>query len=198
VIETIRHEQYPDTWFRSVREYLRSTPAEAPSDDVTRDLVELLSTKRVQIETLADRAEVLADSLKRRALPFVPCHGDLHAGNVLVTDTKTLFIIDWDDPLLALKERDLMFIGGGVGGAWNRPEESVAFYQGYGTAAVDGEAIAYYRCVRIVEDIVVFCDSLFSDGGGDAAERRGRLTKLASAFGPNDVVEIAESALAAL
>jgi spectinomycin phosphotransferase len=39
-----------------------------------------------------------------------------HAGNVVVGADNELTIVDWDEPILAPKERDLMFIGGGVDG----------------------------------------------------------------------------------
>ena len=45
------------------------------------------------------------------------CHKDIHGGNILIrTDGQppVLYILDWDDPILAPKERDLMFIGGGI------------------------------------------------------------------------------------
>ena len=90
-----------------------------------------------------------------------------------------------------------MFIGAGIGGAWNRPDESAAFDRGYGPTAVDAEGIAYYRCERIVEDIAVYSAHLLR-AGGDTADRDESLRRLAAAFEPNDVVEIAERTFAAL
>jgi len=46
------------------------------------------------------------------------CHGDLHAGNLLLRADGGLHLIDWDDMVLAPRERDLMFVGAGVGGRW--------------------------------------------------------------------------------
>jgi spectinomycin phosphotransferase len=45
--------------------------------------------------------------------PRVGCHGDPHLGNVLIADR--LYLIDWDDVLLAPREQDLMFMLGGMG-----------------------------------------------------------------------------------
>ncbi len=198
VSRTMRQETYSDAWRRKARGYLTAVPSQGPNDSVARELVGLLSSKRLEIATLVEHAEQLAASLRHRDLSMVPCHGDLHAGNVLVDGAGSLVIIDWDDAVLAPKERDLMFVGGGVGGAWNRPEESAAFYRGYGPASVDDEALAYYRCERVVEDVAVYCDRLLLKGGDQGAEREQSLRRLVDAFRPNDVVEIAERTFAAL
>lgn len=42
---------------------------------------------------------------------------------MLVVDEESIYIIDWDEPMFAPKERDLMFIGGGIGNVWNKPHE---------------------------------------------------------------------------
>ena len=34
-----------------------------------------------------------------------------------------IYIVDWDEPIMAPKERDLMFIGGGVANVWNKPRK---------------------------------------------------------------------------
>lgn len=198
VTASMRVETYADHWRRKTHAYLEAAP-DRRADGATRDLFALLDAKRAQIGALVEHAEQLAASLARRALPFVPCHGDIHAGNVLVDgDGQTIAIIDWDDPVLAPKERDLMFIGAGIGHAWNRPDEARAFYRGYGPADIDAEAIAYYRCDRIVEDVAVFCDRVLTGDDDGGADRRLLVRKLAGAFDPNDVVEIAERTFAAL
>ena len=107
-------------------------------------------------------------------------------------------IVDWDDPVLAPKERDLMFVGAGIGGAWNRDDEAAAFYRGYGPVAVDAEAIAYYRCDRIVEDVAVFCDQILAPGDDGGPDRGQLLSKLVTIFDPGDVVEMSEKAFARL
>ena len=195
---TMRHETYSDVWRASVRAYLTAIPRRAANDVVARELVALLSTTRTTIARLIEHAEQLAASLSHRNLPNVPCHGDLHAGNILVDGGGSLTIVDWDDPVLAPKERDLMFIGAGIGGAWNCADESSAFYRGYSRANVDAEAIAYYRCERIVEDVAVYCDRLLLPGGDEGAERARSLRRLVSAFSPNGVVEIAKKTFANL
>lgn len=44
------------------------------------------------------------------ALDFVLCHADFHDANLLIDPTGRLFIVDWDEIILAPKERDLVFV----------------------------------------------------------------------------------------
>ena len=195
VRESVRVEDYASTWRNKVGAHLSSRRPKA--DEVARRLDESLDARRQQIKTIVERAEELASTVRTKALPLVLCHGDIHAGNVMVAGDGSLAMIDWDDPVMAPRERDLMFIGGGVGGSWNRPGESDAFYRGYGPTAVDAEALAYYRYERIVEDIALTCDRLLLSGEG-GMDRALTLRYFMDAFGPNDVVEIADATYASL
>ena len=73
-----------------------------------------MKSKRSEITHILERAEKLASELQSKPMEFALCHTDIHGGNILVGNTDDLYIVDWDDPLLAPKERDLMFIGGGI------------------------------------------------------------------------------------
>src|SRR5690606_31643040 len=104
------------------------------------------------VSELVSRAERLASFLQTRSLPFILCHADIHAGNILIDTSGQLYIVDWDTLILAPKERDLMYVGGGLFGGRRSPQEEEAlFYQGYGQVAVDPVALAYYRYERIVQ-----------------------------------------------
>jgi spectinomycin phosphotransferase len=95
------------------------------------------------------------------------------AGNFLVDADDALYIIDWDNPILAPKERDLMFIGGAQGfRGYSAQEEEILFYRGYGQTQIDPIALAYYRFERIVEDIAIYCEQLLStQRGGEDREQ---------------------------
>ena len=73
--------------------------------------------------------------------------------NVLLDGNESIYIVDWDDPIMAPKERDLMFIGGGVANVWNKLYEEQLFYEGYGLTDINTTISAYYRNERIVQDI---------------------------------------------
>lgn len=121
---------------------------------------------------------------------MVVCHSDLHGGNLLLGANDALVIVDWDDPILAPKERDLMFIGAGIGGIWDQAQEAAWFYAGYGSTAVDPIALAYYRYERIVADLAAYADEIFLEQVS-ATDRAEGLRQIKGQFPPGSVVEIA-------
>ena len=136
------------------------------ADPIAERLATGWREKRQEIATLVERAADLAQELREKSLPFVLCHTDLHAGNVLLGADGELAIVDWDDPILAPKERDLMFFGAGVGAIWDTAREETLFYQGYGPVEIDLTALAYYRYERIVADFASYGEQIFEAQGG--------------------------------
>jgi spectinomycin phosphotransferase len=124
----------------------------------------------------------------------VICHSDLRAGNLLITSPEEFYVVDWDDPMLAPKERDLMFIGGGQGFTGTTPkDEETWFYRGYGAVEINHLALAYYRYERIIVDIAIYCDQLLLSSAG-GADREESLGFLKSNFLPGGTIQVAEQA----
>ena len=91
---------------------------------------------------------------------------------------------------MAPKERDLMFIRGGVANVWNNPHEEEFFYTGYGKTEIHKDIFAYYRHERIVEDIAEYCQLLLlTVGGGN--DREVMYQHFIDMFKPRGVVDIA-------
>ncbi|MEV0522268.1 phosphotransferase [Streptomyces sp. NPDC050439] len=196
----VRVETYGPKWRDKVRGHLATdTPPERLPDAPARELAAILRARREQLTTIVERAEQLAAVLRGKEGEPVLCHGDLHAGNVMVTDDGAVVVVDWDDPVMAPRERDLMFVGGGVGGVWNDAAECAAFHRGYGTGEIDAQTLAYYRCERIVQDVAEYCDQLLVGRPHDSEDDRElSLRHFAGQFRPDDVVDIAERTYAAL
>jgi spectinomycin phosphotransferase len=186
----LRCETFSPYWRERVRAYQRYLGTQTFSDLVSAHLAELMRSQEDVIDELVRRAESLGRELQAQSLDFVLCHADIHAGNVLLDEDGELYVVDWDTLILAPKERDLMFIGAGIGRRWNTQRESDLFYQGYGPAEVDPAAIAYYRYERIVEDIAAYCQEILESEPGNRDRQKG-LHRLSAQFLPNDVVEIA-------
>ena len=140
------------------------------------------------IHRLVDRAEQLGKQIQEQLPEFVLCHSDIHGGNVLMDGNDIIYMVDWDDPIMAPKERDLMFIGGGVANIWNRPHEEKYFYKGYGKTEINRTILAYYRHERIVEDIALYGQQLLLTSVGNRIESYKHFI---AQFEPQGVVDIA-------
>jgi spectinomycin phosphotransferase len=191
LVRRIQRETYSPQWREIARTFLERAEAEVFEDPVAAKCVAFLKIRRGEILDLIGRAERLAQTLQARSPAFVVCHSDVHAGNILIDANDDLYIVDWDNPILAPKERDLMFPGGCQGfSGHTAQEEETLFYQGYGQTQIDPIALAYYRYERIVEDIAVYCEQLLlTDEGGEDREQSFRY--LASNFLPGNTIEIA-------
>lgn len=184
-------EKYASIWTDALRVYLSELESATFKDEISQELVAFMHEKIAEVTTLVETVERLALQMKELRLNPVLCHGDLYAGNLLVTNTDEFFIIDWDTACLAPKERDLMHIGGGVMHVWNTAEEVDAFYKGYGQGNVNRPALKYYRNARIVEDIAVSIHEIISEEV-PAQDRKRNLGFLKDNFTSGGVLDIAK------
>lgn len=187
----IRHETFSAEHRNRVRRFLEQIEQQAYADPVASELAAFLKAKRQQILDLIGRADALANRLKATPLETIICHSDLHAGNLLITPDDSLFIVDWDAPIAAPKERDLMYIGGALlSSNLTAQEEETIFYNSYGKADLDANTLTYYRCERIIEDISEYCkELLLSNAGG--VDRQQSLAYLKSNFEPSHTIDAA-------
>ena len=186
----LRREIYSPKWREAVRSLYVHIDANPIGDAIALKLLKFMKENMPVIRRLVDRAEQLALKLQGQSSKFVLCHSDIHGGNVLIKGNDTVYIVDWDDPIMAPKERDLMFIGGGVANVWNKPHEEKSFYRGYGRTEINSTILAYYRHERIVEDIAIYGHELLltMTGGEDRSEMYKQFIDM---FEPRGVIEIA-------
>ncbi len=192
IAERIPKESFSRQWRKQVRQFQQQIAETTFDDPVSAALADLLKRQRPIVDTLVRRAERLGAALQTNLPPFVLCHGDIHAWNMLIQPDGIFYVVDWDTIILAPKERDLMFIASGLFGKARIPEqEETLFYQGYGDQRqADPIGLAYYRYERIVRDIAEYCEEIFlTEPGGE--NRMQSLRQLALQFEPGQVVEIA-------
>jgi spectinomycin phosphotransferase len=188
---SIQREKFSPQWRNTVQMFLEQIEQEVFTEPIAVQMAAFLQTKGDETRALIQRAEHFAQGLREHPPEFILCHADIHAWNLLIDDHGNFYMVDWDTLIFAPKERDLMFIGAGLGGNGHPPQEEEAlFYQGYGPTRIDPIALAYYRYERIIEDIAVYCEQIFlSDKGGE--DRKQSFEYLKSNFLPNHMIELA-------
>jgi spectinomycin phosphotransferase len=186
----IRREAYSPKWRDAVRSLYTHMEGDPIADEIGLKLQKFMKQNMPDIRRLVDRAEQLGKRLQDHSPKCVLCHSDIHGGNVLIHENSDIYIVDWDEPIMAPKERDLMFIGGGVGNVWNQPQEEKLFYMGYGKTEMDPTALAYHRHERIVEDIAIYSHELLLTTAG-GKNRIEMYRQFVGMFEPQGVVDIA-------
>jgi spectinomycin phosphotransferase len=161
------------------------------NDPVSAKLADFWMEKRRDILSLVNNTEQLERGARTQPYELVLCHADLHPGNTVIDGTGKLFIVDWDSPILAPREKDLMFIGGGHR---FKHTDTHAFYNAYGEVKLNRQLIAYYCNERIVADIAVYADEILGKKG-TTEDRETGLELLMRQFEPGREVEAALSSL---
>jgi spectinomycin phosphotransferase len=105
---------------------------------------------RPQTSVLLSAMHKMGEALRDHGLPLVVCHADLHPGNLLRDSLGRVFVIDWDDVMLAPRERDFIFTG----------EPGSPFFAGYGDVQLDWVAVTYFRYERVVTDLIEYANAV--------------------------------------
>jgi spectinomycin phosphotransferase len=161
--------------------------------DEARDLADAWRANRTLIAGVVDRTAALARELARRDLPQVLCHADSHTGNVLVDGAGDIWVIDWDEVVLAPKERDLMFSVGGISRELVSEPATAHFLAGYGDTAIDSVAMSYYRHAWATQDVVGYAEQVLLDETQTDADRAEAARIFRILFRPGEIVDIATS-----
>ncbi len=151
--ESLRKERFDPTeyaqWIRTFEtQHLQDQSSASASQRALRTSWKAhLPTIHTAVTTL----EKLAEVLQSRTLPYVICHADLHARNLIRDQEDQVFVIDWDEVMQAPKERDFIFL---------RKPHAEAFFQGYANAEVDWSLLTYYLWERVVQDLIYLANNV--------------------------------------
>ena len=124
----------------------------------------------------------------------VLCHADLHAANIIIAESGDIYIVDWDEAIIAPKERDLMFfVGDGQSSA-----ETAAILEGYGDCQIDLVGLAYYRYDWVMQEFCDYGERILLNPGLSAADQSFAYQEFCKLFAPGDVIERADRAYNAI
>jgi spectinomycin phosphotransferase len=172
-----------------IRDVAEQRPHASPAG---RRLAEVYRQRTARIDAVLARAEELGGLLRERRFERVLCHADIHANNILVSDRGEIHLVDWDSPMIAPRERDLLFVIGSTTGRRVEPHEEARFFQGYGAVEVDRHAIVYYRYERFLQDLAEFGRSVFLEPALTEAARHHEVDLVEWYFGPDGLLATAE------
>lgn len=156
-----------------------------------RELAAYWRDNRSAIAAVVQRCDDLAGQVCRASLPLALCHADLHTWNIMVDTEQQMWIVDWDETVLAPKERDLMFVVGGIGAGLVSPQQTACFMQGYGNETPNTLALEYYRYAWAVQDMGAYAEQVFFSPERSEETRLAAVRGFIDEFAPGNIVEIA-------
>jgi spectinomycin phosphotransferase len=161
-------------------------------DPLARELAAFWRAHQLEIDAIVARAEELGRRLHAAPPEYVLCHADFHKANLLVTSSDRIFVVDWDQPMLAPKERDLMFVLSGLtDGAPPNAHDETLFFQGYGACQVNRLALAFYCYDWAMQDTGAFAHSVFLAPGAGPVRRREGVEGVKGVFVPGAIADVA-------
>ena len=150
------------------------------------ELSHFLSVWRRELESLIAATQKLARRLRSEKLDRVLCHGDIHEANVLVSHEGERFIIDWDNVILAPKERDLTFFyGNGL------PDYLDGYFGDNIPRSIDQAVVDYYVLEWALQEIVDYGTRILFNTRFDRGGRIDAWEQFQGLFEPGGDVEVA-------
>jgi spectinomycin phosphotransferase len=147
-----------------------------------------------EIAAVLAQAEALGRAVRETRPGCVLCHADAHTWNVLVDEDEQIWLVDWDEVVLAPRERDLMFVIEGIGAGLVTPPQTEHFFEGYGPVNVDARRLAYYRAAWAVNDLGAFGAQVCLQLGVGEITRQAALKSFKGLFAPGEIVDLALTA----
>lgn len=105
---------------------------------------------------------------------MVVCHTDLHGGNLMTDAQGDLYILDWENAMIAPREHDLIFFAGDSR-IWDL--FSPIYQRSCGSLDLDSDIMNFYHIRRELEDIADYLVRIIQ-GDGSSDRDQADLTEL--------------------
>lgn len=183
--EIVPRERFDSEWPLTLARIQQQVTAGAHQGRVARAMAQVWQAKQPEIEQARRRYLALGGQLRAVSPDRVLCHADIHKANIMIDEAAAIHIVDWDEAVIAPKERDLMFfVTDG-----HAPEAVAAFLCGYGQRDVDPIGLAYYRYDWVLQE---FCDNggrVFLSAALGEKERAFAFDEFRRLFAQGDVLD---------
>ena len=157
-------------------------------DPIQQKMAMLWKQQQVVIDRIYAQLVELGTQLQSQTHKFVICHADIHQANIMIDDQNTIRIVDWDEVIIAPKERDLMFF------ISEKFDLQPQFAEGYGDSAFNRVTLAYYRHEWVVQEFADYGERIFLSDYLSENEKQFAYEEFKQLFDPQDVVASALSA----
>lgn len=121
-----------------------------------KKVAELLIEYKEKILNQLGALEELGNKLRNQDIDFVICHGEPHRWNTMVNDKGEVFLIDWDDSILASKEKDLTMIK-------DDPIKLAGYKSIVGDFVMNEEVIHYYDLEWNISEVDAWSSQILND-----------------------------------
>ena len=155
-----RVENFDLTGEADFRRVLAALEGSAPAagSPAARAAFGLLAPVRSRLAVLLEELLKAQTRARSQPRPLCICHGDPTPGNVLAAAGGQICLIDWDDLILAPRERDLVFWADGQ--AFFEGETANPVLEGYaglaGPVRLDEDIMSFYQRQWTVGEIAAF------------------------------------------
>lgn len=185
-------EKYGKRWLGALENVERALGRVRQPHTYATELQTLWRQNAAMIEEAIERYYALGSLLQARRHEHVICHADIHPANIIVDAAGAIHIVDWDEVMLAPKERDLMFFL--VDG---HPKAAVSsFLDGYRDCQADKIALAYYRYDWVLQEFCDYGERILLSNELSERELQFSIDEFKRLFAPGDVIELARQAYA--
>ena len=137
-----------------------------PGQSLLRDIV---LPRQDEIIASLRRLKELQAYAQKSSKPKVICHTDLHGGNLMTDRQGNLYILDWENALIAPPEHDLIFFAGEEGfreGFWPY------YARQFAGASIDSGILGFYFYRRGLEDIADFIFRILRGDNGPERDQQ--------------------------
>ena len=135
---------------------------------VKQRLRDILLPRKDEILNHLGRLIELQTWAKRADRPMVICHTDLHGENLMLDDRGKLYLLDWENAMIAPPEHDVFFFAA-YDSFWD--VFLPAYEQQFGPVGLEPELLGLYYYRRGLEDLTEWMVRILQGGGSEAQDQ---------------------------